>query len=139
MNNCLFCKIIDRSIPSVTIYEDDTVLAFLDISQTTKGHTLVVPKKHYENIYDIDEDTIADLYRKVPRIAKAITEAFHANGVNIANNNGEASGQTIFHYHVHIIPRYNEDDGFRTIYTNNMDKYSKEDLENIAVRIREKL
>ncbi len=139
MHNCLFCKIGNGDIPSVKIYEDDKMVAFLDISQTTKGHTLIIPKKHFENIYDLDEETIIYLYKHVPQIAKAITHAFHAKGINIVNNNGKDAGQTVFHYHIHLIPRYNEEDGFRAIYTSQMDKYSKEDLEIIAQRIREEL
>ncbi len=137
MNDCIFCKIINKEIPSVTIYEDDIIIGFLDISQTTKGHTLIIPKKHYENIYEIDEDTLAYIYKKVPKIACALKTAFKAKGMNVVNNNGELAGQTVFHFHVHLIPRYNEKDGFRAIYTNHMDKYSKEDLEKIAVQIRE--
>jgi len=137
--NCLFCKISNKDIPSVTIYEDELVIAFLDISQTTKGHTLLIPKKHFENIYDIDEATISYLYQQVPRLAKAITNAFHAEGINIVNNNGVVAGQTVFHYHIHLIPRYKDDDGFRTIYTSHMDQYSKEDLERIASYIKEQL
>ncbi|HEY8365282.1 MAG TPA: HIT family protein [Haloplasmataceae bacterium] len=139
MSNCIFCKIINNEIPNVKIYEDDKVVAFLDISQVTKGHTLVIPKKHVENIYEVDEITISDLYKRVPKIAKAITKAFNAQGCNIVNNNGEIAGQTVFHYHVHIIPRYNDDDGFRAIYTNHMDQFSKEDLEKIALIIKKEL
>lgn len=139
MDNCLFCKIGNGEIPSVKIYEDDKIIAFLDISQTTKGHTLIIPKKHFENVYELDEETIMYIYKHVPQIAKAITNAFYAKGINVVNNNGEASGQTVFHYHVHLIPRYDENDGFRTIYTSHMDKYSKEDLEVIASRIRDEI
>ncbi|QVK17945.1 HIT family protein [Mycoplasmatota bacterium] len=139
MNNCLFCKIVNKEIPGVTIYEDEKIIAFLDISQITKGHTLIIPKKHYENVFEIDEETISHLYKQVPKIAKAIMNAFQAKGLNVVNNNGEAAGQTVFHYHVHLIPRYNDNDGFRAIYTCHMDKYSKEDLENIALRIQEQI
>lgn len=139
MNNCLFCKISNKEIPGVTIYEDEQMIAFLDISQITKGHTLIIPKKHFKNVYEIDEETISHLYKQVPKIARAITSAFCAKGINVVNNNCEAAGQTVFHYHIHLIPRYSDNDGFRAIYTNHMDKYSKEDLENIALRIQEQL
>ncbi len=132
MNNCIFCKIVNKDIPSVTVYEDDIIIAFLDISQATKGHTLIIPKNHYENVFDIDKAVISHIHKHVPKIARAITKAFCANGINIVNNNGASAGQTVFHYHVHLIPRYDNGDGFNLIYTNNMDKYSKEDLSYIA-------
>lgn len=139
MNNCLFCKISSGDIPCVKLYEDNDILVFLDISQTTKGHTLVIPKKHFENLMELDEETITKIYKQIPRIARAIMNAFNAKGMNIINNNGEIAGQTVFHYHVHLIPRYNEDDGLRVIYTNHMDKYSKEDLELIANTIQKNI
>ncbi|MDF2700991.1 MAG: hypothetical protein K0Q49_2555 [Haloplasmataceae bacterium] len=139
MTNCLFCKIINGDIPSVKIFENNDIIAFLDISQVTKGHTLVIPKHHYENVFQLDGDTIASIFRPIPKIAEAIKSAFNANGINIINNNGEVAGQTIFHYHVHIVPRYNEDDGFRAIYTNHMDKYSREDLVEFAKRITDNI
>lgn len=139
MNNCIFCKIINKDIPSVVVFEDDVLMAFLDISQSTKGHTLLIPKAHFENVFDIDENTIAHIHKQLPKIAKAIIKAFNAQGVNIVNNSGKVAGQTVFHYHVHIVPRYKENDGFDIIYTNNMNKYSKEDLEEIASQIREQL
>ncbi len=136
MKNCLFCKISNGDIPCVKLYEDDDILVFLDISQTTKGHTLVIPKEHFENIFDLTPETITNIYKHIPKVARAIMKAFNAKGMNIINNNGETAGQTVFHYHVHLIPRYNEDDGLRVIYTNHMDKYSKEDLEFIANEIK---
>lgn len=139
MENCLFCKIVKGDIPSVKIFEDDNIVVFLDISQVTKGHTLVIPKKHFSNVYELDEETISSIYRPIPKLAKAIKNAFHAKGINIVNNNDEQAGQTVFHYHIHIIPRYDENDGFRAIFTNNMDKYSKEDLEVIANIIKDNL
>jgi len=139
MDNCIFCKIAKKEIPCTTVYEDDKMIAFLDISQITKGHTLIIPKKHVENVYEIDEETIAYLYSKVPQLAKAITKAFNAKGMNVVNNNGTNAGQTVFHYHIHLVPRYDENDGLRMIFTSNMDKYSKDDLEQIASNIREQL
>lgn len=107
---CIFCKIINKEIPSSVIYEDEVVLAILDISQATKGHTLVLTKKHYENILDIDNTAYLKVMAKVQDLAKAITKAFHAKGCNILNNCGEAAGQSVMHFHVHIIPRYEEND-----------------------------
>lgn len=110
MDNCLFCKIIKGEIPSYKIYEDDEVYAFLDISQVTRGHTLVIPKKHYQDIFEIDAKTMAKVYEKVNTLANDICTKLGAKGVNILNNNKEIAGQTVFHFHVHIIPRYDEND-----------------------------
>lgn len=139
MNNCIFCKIVNKDIPSVIVYEDEVMMAFLDISQTTKGHTLLIPKLHFENVFDIDENTIAHIHKQLPKIANAIIKAFNAQGVNVVNNSGKVAGQTVFHYHVHLVPRYKENDDFEIIYANNIDKYSKEDLEEIASLIKEQL
>ena len=136
MDHCIFCKIINGDIPSVKLYEDDNVLAFLDISQTTKGHTLVIPKQHIENIYNLDEVNAMNVFRFIPRLAKAITKSFDASGINVVNNNNEIAGQTVFHYHIHLVPRYSNDDGFKVLYTNNMERYSSDDLKDIANQIQ---
>lgn len=112
MEDCIFCKIIAGEIPSTKIYEDDDVLAFLDITQTTKGHTLVVPKKHYRNILSMTGEQSAELFSKVPFIANKIVNNLHAKGMNILQNNEEIAGQTVFHTHIHLIPRFDENDGF---------------------------
>ena len=109
---CIFCKIIEKSIPATILYEDQTVIAFLDISQTTRGHTLVVPKEHFADIEDIDDDTLAHLIKVVKKLSVKIKTKMGANGINILNNNGLAAGQTVEHLHFHIIPRYDEHDGF---------------------------
>ena len=108
---CIFCKIIDGSITSSKVYEDENILAILDLSQTTYGHTLVMPKKHYQNILEIPSDELATLMVKVQELAKLITAKLNANGVNILVNTNEAAGQTVMHLHIHIIPRYDENDG----------------------------
>jgi histidine triad (HIT) family protein len=109
MNNCVFCKVIAREIPSTKIYEDDEVYALLDINPNAVGHTLVVPKKHFKNIFDSTEEALAQTIVQVKKIAGAIKEALDADGVNIAINNGQAAGQVVFHLHIHIIPRFNGD------------------------------
>lgn len=108
--DCIFCKIINKEIPSKIVYEDDLVIAILDLSQATYGHTLVMPKKHYANIYEIDEDTLAHLIKVVKELALKLKTKLKAAGINILNNNEEAAGQTIMHYHMHILPRYENDD-----------------------------
>ena len=117
MTDCIFCKIISRDIPSYQIYEDDDVLAFLDITQTTKGHTLVVPKKHIRNVLEMTGEDAATLFSKIPQIASHITKTLGASGMNILQNNETIAGQTVFHAHVHLIPRYSKDDGFKAIFT----------------------
>lgn len=107
---CIFCKIINGEIPSKKVYEDEDVLAILDISQATKGHTLVLPKKHYANVLEIEDDTFIKVMNKTKMLAKKITENLSAEGCNILNNCNEAAGQTVMHFHVHILPRYKDDD-----------------------------
>lgn len=130
--DCLFCKIIDGEIPSAKVYEDEEVYAFLDISQVTKGHTLIIPKKHYRNLYDMDEDVAATLYARVPKIAKALKKTYQPIGLNTLNNNEEPAGQTVFHLHIHLIPRYGKDDGFDLKWESHIDDYTPETLQTIA-------
>lgn len=108
MENCIFCKIIKGEIPCGKIYEDETAFAFLDANPVNIGHTLIVPKKHFENIYDIEEETISHLMEVAKKISIALKK-FGAEGVNITMNNGEVAGQVIFHSHIHIIPRFRKD------------------------------
>ena len=107
---CIFCKIINGDIPSKKVYEDKDVLAILDISQATKGHTLVIPKKHYDNILSINEDDYLGVMKKVKELSNKIVTNLGAEGVNILNNCNEVAGQSVMHFHVHIIPRYKKDD-----------------------------
>lgn len=107
---CIFCKIINGEIPSKKVYEDENVLAILDISQATKGHTLVLPKKHYANLLEIPTNEYINVMTRAKELAQKITTNLNADGCNILNNCKEAAGQTVLHYHVHIIPRYNNDD-----------------------------
>ena len=100
----IFKKIVNKEIPAYTVYEDDLVLAFLDISQTTKGHTLVITKEIYENILDIPEDLFMHLMNVVQKLTKAINKAYSPLGINLINNNGEEAGQTVFHYQAFISP-----------------------------------
>ncbi|MET3194006.1 HIT family protein [Bacillus sp. OAE603] len=134
-SNCIFCKIAEGSIPSSKVYEDDNIMAFLDLSQVTKGHTLVIPKEHVDNIFSMSEETAATYFSKVPLIANAIKNAFDVDGVNILNNSGEVSGQTVFHYHMHILPRYGKNDGFDVKWQTNSEKYTNELLQEIAKSI----
>ena len=110
MENCVFCKIVNGQLPSSKIYEDDKVLAFLDIEPVNVGHTLVISKKHYVNIYDMPEAVLLDVMKVAQRVAKAIKN-IPADGVNVTMNNDPAAGQVVFHSHIHVIPRL-KDDGF---------------------------
>ena len=116
MEDCIFCKIIAGEIPSSKVYEDEQVLAFLDISQVTPGHTLVVPKEHFRNMLEMDREAASQLFACIPTIARKVMKATDAKGMNIINNNEEIAGQTVFHTHVHLAPRYTEDDDLNVIF-----------------------
>ena len=107
---CIFCMIANGEIPTNKVYEDDNVLAFLDLSQATLGHTLVIPKKHFDNIYALDQETSANVFKVTQKLAKQIRNNLNAKGVNILNNNEPQAGQSINHFHIHILPRYENDD-----------------------------
>lgn len=109
MNECLFCKIIAGDIPADRMYENEHVFAFLDILPTTKGHTLVVPKKHYQNIHDTPERVMCNIIATAKLLSSVIEKVMGAQGINIHMNNGSVSGQVVFHTHMHIIPRYDND------------------------------
>lgn len=108
MEDCIFCKIVKGEVPSNKVYEDEKVFAFLDINPVDKGHTLVVPKEHYENIFDIPTDLMQYMYRIVKDLTEATSEALDVKEFNILQNNGRKAGQTVFHYHIHIIPKYED-------------------------------
>ncbi len=109
MENCIFCKINSKEIPAYVVYEDDICIAFLDISQTTVGHTLVIPKKHYLNFLEVDQATLTHMTKVTQELSKIIVKKLNAKGVNILTNAGEDAGQTVMHFHMHIIPRYGND------------------------------
>lgn len=140
MTDCIFCKIINGDIPSYTVYEDDVVKAFLDISQSTPGHTLVVPKKHVKDMFEYDEDLAAAVFSRIPKIARAIKKSNPAiKGMNIVNNNGEVAYQSVFHSHIHLIPRYTAEDGFKMTFTDNGDKYNEAKYKEIQEAITKQL
>ncbi|WP_017472414.1 HIT family protein [Amphibacillus jilinensis] len=134
-SNCIFCKIINGEIPSAKIYEDEEVYAFLDISQVTKGHTLIIPKTHTKNIFETSSAIASHLFAKVPMVANAINKAFSPAGINVLSNTGEAAGQSVFHLHLHLIPRYDEHDGFNPNWITHNDQYTSNDLAEIAATI----
>ena len=130
---CVFCKIISGDIPSAKIYEDDDVLAILDLSQVTYGHTLVMPKKHVADLIECDEQTSQKVMRVVKILAKQITEKCNASGCNILSNIHEAAGQTVMHMHIHIIPRYDEHDAIE-IQFNPSKKLDLTEVQNTILK-----
>ena len=119
---CIFCMIANGEIPSKKLYEDDKVLAFLDLSQTTNGHTLVVPKQHFETLIDVDPDTLAHMIKVTQQLTKDIMKKTGATGFNLLNNGYEVAGQTVMHAHIHILPRYSKDDALVIDFKENINK-----------------
>ena len=117
MNDCIFCKIVRGEIPCYKVYEDNDVLAFLDISQTTKGHTLVISKEHFKNLLYVPKDVLAKVMGAAQKIAQAQVSSLGAKGVNIINNTNEMAGQTVMHFHIHVIPRYDSNDNLTIEFT----------------------
>ncbi len=122
--DCVFCRILNGEIPSYKVYEDENVLAILDISQATKGHTLILAKQHFKNLYDIDEELAGKIFKVIPKIANALKAAFNPIGLNVLINT-EKPLQTVFHFHIHLIPRYVHD-GVDIDFINNMGNTTKE-------------
>ncbi len=120
---CIFCKIINKDIPAHVIYEDETVIAILDISQVTLGHTLIIPKKHVENFLDCPNDILNHVVSISQKIGREIMTKLNANGMNIISNVHEIAGQSVMHFHVHLVPRYDVHDGISITFrsTENVD------------------
>ncbi|OGE90458.1 MAG: hypothetical protein A2722_03030 [Candidatus Doudnabacteria bacterium RIFCSPHIGHO2_01_FULL_50_11] len=135
MGDCIFCKIISGHLPAHKVYEDEKILAFLDINPVNPGHTLVVPKRHFESMIDADDGTLSELTRIAKRLGGAMMKGLDAQGFNLGVNNGAAAGQVVFHVHYHLIPRMHSDNlqpwGKRT--------YGAGEAERVAAVIREKL
>ena len=108
-NDCIFCKIAAGEIPSATLYEDDDFRVILDLGPASKGHALIIPKEHYRNLYDIDEELASKAIVLAKKMVKKMTDVLGCDGYNIVQNNEEAAGQTVFHFHMHLIPRYKDD------------------------------
>ncbi len=107
--NCIFCKLSNHVFPTNQIYEDDDFTVILDAGPATKGHALILPKEHYANLYELPEDLTAKAFVLAKKMASMLTERLHCEGFNIVQNNGELAGQTVFHFHIHLIPRYASD------------------------------
>lgn len=136
--NCLFCKIISGEIPSNKVYENNDVIAFLDIYPASEGHTLVAPKKHYTNFTDMTPEDVASLFKAARIITAAVEKAFFAHGSNIGINNGEVAGQEVPHVHVHVIPR-KRGDGGRGLKSIVWTEPDITNLEKVAQKIKKAL
>lgn len=108
-DDCIFCKIANGEIPANALYEDDLVKVIFDLSPASEGHVLILPKSHYDDVYSLDDDTAAHIFKVAVKIANAMKKSLNIDGLNIVQNNGEAAGQTVFHFHMHLIPRYEGD------------------------------
>lgn len=139
MSDCLFCKIIAGDIPSLKVYEDEHVYAFMDIMPLTKGHTLLIPKTHCKDLFEMSEDVARNLYAAAPKVANAIKAAFNPVGMNTINNNGAAAGQTVFHYHLHLVPRYDETDGLKVEWNGRQAEFPTDVLTDISAQIKKNL
>jgi len=134
--NCIFCKIARKEAPASIAYEDTDVMAFVDIRPVSEGHTLIIPKKHYVDIYDTPDQLLAALHVIVKKIAVAIKKVTNADGISIVQQNGKAAGQDIFHIHVHVIPRF---EGKKIPHFGELTVVSRETLEKVAQKIRQQL
>lgn len=136
MSDCVFCRIVAKQIPATVVYEDEHTLAFMDIGQVNPGHVLVAVKKHADNIFALDEAQAAAVFRSAARVARAIGEAFSPQGLSVYQANGQAAGQTVFHFHIHLVPRH-EGDGMELTWP--VKNPPREKLAEHAEKIRAKL
>ena len=132
--DCIFCQIIEKRIPSKIVFEDESSLAFLDIFPISNGHTIIVPKKHYRNLEDIPEQELADIYKIVKKVAVLIHNKLKIDGYNILQNNFESAGQEINHFHVHVIPREKNDQRFKIKIPRF--QATEQDLENTLKKLK---
>lgn len=126
--NCIFCKIANGEIPSKTIFEDEDVRVILDLGPATKGHALVIPKQHYENLFELPEENAMNVMKIAKQQAAKMKAALQADGFNLVQNNGETAGQTVMHFHMHLIPRY-ADDGQNILW--KPQEVTQDELEDI--------
>jgi len=130
--SCIFCKIARKEVPGHIVFENETVLAFLDLSQVTKGHTLVIPKQHADNMYDLSPGQAQDVFATIPQISRALQQETEAAGMNLLSNTGKVAGQSVSHFHLHLIPRHDKQDGFGAKWEVHNDEYTAEELAELA-------
>ncbi|API89090.1 HIT family protein [Marinilactibacillus sp. 15R] len=136
MTDNVFAKIVAGEIPARKIYENEHVIAIMDLSQVTKGHTLVITKKQVRNIFDYDEELASNVFAAIPKIAKAIKNHNpEVKGLNILMNNEAVASQTVFHSHIHLLPRYGENDGFGLKWEDHSSDYTSEELDDIKANL----
>jgi histidine triad (HIT) family protein len=131
--DCVFCKLVSRQIPASVVYEDEATLAFMDLGQVNPGHVLVASKAHAANVYELDDAQAAGVFRAAARVARAVRAAFDPPGLSIYQANGRPAGQTVFHFHLHVLPRH-EGDGMELVWP--VKNPAREQLEAHAARIR---
>lgn len=129
-DNCIFCKLANKDIPTNIIYEDDRFTVILDASPATKGHALILPKNHAANIYELPDEDASAVFVLAKKLATKMTEILHCDGFNIVQNNGEVAGQTVFHFHMHLIPRYEGDQVALTWKLGELTDEMKEEILN---------
>lgn len=128
MENCIFCKIAAGNIPSATLFENEEFRVILDLGPASKGHALILPKEHYANIYEMPDELIGKAMILAKKMATVMTKALDCDGFNIVQNNGETAGQTVFHFHIHLIPRYKGDQVKLTWIPGKLDEQVKEEI-----------
>ena len=131
-DNCIFCKLANGEIPTATLYEDDDFRVILDAGPAAKGHALILPKEHYANLYELDDEVAAKVLPLAKKMITKLTDILGCDGYNLVQNNGEAAGQTVFHFHLHMIPRY-KDDGVGLTW--KMGELTEEDKIDILSRM----
>lgn len=132
-NMCVFCKIANHEIPSKIVYEDDKLLAFLDINPVTKGHTLIIPKKHFDSFSDCDSDLVKDIHEVSKILVNRYLSVLNPKGFNLLSNMNSAAGQSVFHVHFHLIPRYDANDGIVLLFNHDESiHYTKEELTQLC-------
>ena len=136
--DCIFCKIVAGEIPSTTIYEDEDFKVILDISPASKGHAVILPKNHAKNLFELPDDDAEKIFKVARKCGTAMMEVLHCDGFNVLQNNGEAAGQTVFHLHVHLIPRY-DGDNVHIKWIPGPVEISQEETEKIVEAIRKNI
>ena len=126
--NCIFCKIANGDIPSATLYEDDAFRVILDLGPATKGHALILPKEHFANLFEMPEELVSKAFVLAKKMAEKMKDALDCDGFNIVQNNGIAAGQTVFHFHIHLIPRYDHDGAGISWKPGNLTEEEKHDI-----------
>ena len=129
--NCIFCKIANGEIPSTTLYEDEDFRVILDLGPATRGHALLLPKEHYSNLFELDDAVAAKVLVTAKKVAAKMKAALGADGFNLVQNNGEVAGQTVFHFHMHLIPRYESDDNKNVIEWNHKE-FTDDEMKKIC-------